>query len=216
MSPSFELVVFDWDGTLIDSEAKIVACMQAAMQDSGLPVLEPKQIRNVIGLGMRETLEALYPGISERDSKHMIDHYRLHFFAGEHSAPFVGVPETLATMSEHGYFMAVATGKGRNGLNKALEATGFKRWFHATRTADETRSKPHPQMLEEILDQLAVSPDKALMVGDTEFDLEMAHHAGMASVAVSYGVHELERLQAWNPLTCIHTMPELLDWLNSN
>lgn len=215
MSRRFELVIFDWDGTLIDSEAKIIACMQAAMRDAGLPILEPKSISNVIGLGMRETLETLYPGISDNDSKNMIDHYRLHFFAGEHSAPFAGVPETLAAMAEQGYFLAVATGKGRNGLNKALEATGFGRWFDATRTADETRSKPHPQMLQEILDQLGVMPDKALMVGDTEFDLEMAQHAGVASVAVSYGVHELERLQALKPVACIHAMPELINWLNS-
>lgn len=216
MSRQFELVIFDWDGTLIDSEAKIVTCMQAAMRDSGLPVLEPKQIRNVIGLGMQETLEALYPGINRNDSKNMIDHYRLHFFTGEHSDPFAGVPETLMAMAKEGYFLAVATGKGRNGLNKALKATGFDRWFHATRTADETRSKPHPQMLEEILDQLGVAPDKALMVGDTEFDLEMAQHAGMSSVAVSYGVHELERLQTYKPVACIDAMPQLIDWLNAN
>ena len=216
MTRRFELLIFDWDGTLIDSEAKIVDSLQAAMRETGMPILEGDVIRNIIGLGMRESLETLYPGISETDTKGMIDRYRYHFFAGESSEPFDGVTETLSTIAEQEYFMAVATGKGRHGLNKALEATGYDQWFHASRCADETRSKPHPQMLEEILDELGVTPDKALMVGDTEYDLQMAQNAGMASVAVSYGVHETERLLALGPETLIHSMPELIDWLNSN
>ena len=123
--------------------------------------------------------------------------------------------ETLAHIAGQDYLLAVATGKGRNGLDKALHATGFGQWFHASRCADETCSKPHPQMLEELLGELGVKPENALMVGDTEYDLRMASDAGMASVAVSYGVHSIERLLECGPQTCIHAFSELTPWLDS-
>ena len=203
MNRCYELLIFDWDGTLIDSEAKIVTCMQAAMGEVGLPVLKPAVIRNIIGLGMCEALSALFPGQDDKTYQAMIDRYRHHFFAGNSSAPFAGVAETLAEIAQQGYFMAVATGKGRHGLDKALHETGFKQWFHASRCADETRSKPHPQMLEEILDELGMEPEQALMIGDTEYDLQMAQNAGMASVAVTCGVHDTERLLACDPQICL-------------
>jgi len=211
----YELLIFDWDGTLIDSEAKIVACMQSAMREVGLPVLEPAVIRNIIGLGMRESLHTLFPDASEDTYGAMIDSYRKHFFSGEISQPFDGVPDILAEIARQDYFMAVATGKGRHGLDRALHDTGFKQWFHCTRCADETRSKPHPQMLEEILDQLGLQPRQALMIGDTEYDLQMANNAGMESVAVSYGVHDVSRLEACKPQVCLSSLTELLPWLNS-
>lgn len=209
----YELLIFDWDGTLIDSEAKIVACLQSAMRDVGLPVLDPATISNIIGLGMRESLETLFPAESDKTYQAMIDQYRLHFFSGDSSQPFAGVPEILAELNQQDYFMAVATGKGRHGLDKALHETGFKQWFHLTRCADETRSKPHPQMLEEILDVLGMEPSQALMIGDTEYDLQMAQNAGMASVAVTYGVHDTTRLLACEPQTCLTDLSELLPWL---
>ena len=209
----YELLIFDWDGTLIDSEAKIVACMQSAMREVGLPILEPAVIRNIIGLGMREALQALFPEENGTTYEAMIDRYRYHFFTGDSSQPFAGVPEILAELAQQNYFMAVATGKGRNGLNKALQETGFKQWFHSTRCADETRSKPHPQMLEEILDELGMEPKQALMIGDTEYDLQMANNAGMASVAVTCGVHDVTRLMACEPQGCLQSLSELLPWL---
>ena len=190
--------------------------MQSAMRETDMPVLDSSVIRNIIGLGMREALETLFPGISDTDCKNMVDRYRVHFFSGESSAPFEGVEKSLSAIAEQEYFMAVATGKGRNGLDRALKSTGFEQWFHASRCADETRSKPHPQMLEEILDELGVMPDKALMIGDTEYDLQMAKNVGMASAAVSYGVHETDRLLALDPEVMIHSMPELVDWLNED
>lgn len=216
MSPRYELIVFDWDGTLIDSEAKIVNCLQTAMQEVGLPVLAREKVRDIIGLGMREALHTLFPDERDETYRNMTDRYRHHFFTGESSEPFAGVGETLANIAGQDYLMAVATGKGRNGLDKALHSTGFSQWFHASRCADETRSKPHPQMLEELLDLLGVEAEKALMVGDTEYDLLMAKNAGMPSVAVSYGVHSVDRLLECGPETCIHSFPELLGWLNNN
>lgn len=215
LTTAFELVIFDWDGTLIDSEAKIVSCMQTAMRDVGLPVLEPETVRNIIGLGMREALETLFPDESDTTYRQLTERYRDEFFSGESSLPFEGVTETLARMAEQDYLLAVATGKGRNGLDKALQSTGFDQWFHASRCADETRSKPHPQMLEELLTELNVKPEKALMVGDTEYDLLMAQNAGIQSVAVSYGVHSVDRLLACDPAVCIHALTELPVWLDS-
>lgn len=216
MKRRYELLIFDWDGTLIDSEAKIVDCMQSAMREVGLPVLEPAVIRNIIGLGMHEALHTLFPEESDTTYRSMIDRYRYHFFTGDSSRPFAGVTGILAEIARQDYFMAVATGKGRHGLDKALQETGFKQWFHTSRCADETRSKPHPQMLEEILDELGMEAEQALMIGDTEYDLQMAQNAGMASVAVTYGVHDKERLLACGPQVCLSSLHGLLPWLNNS
>jgi phosphoglycolate phosphatase len=216
MKRRYELLIFDWDGTLIDSEAKIVSCMQAAMGEVGLPVLEPAVIRNIIGLGMREALSTLFPDEDDTTYQAMVDRYRYHFFTGHSSEPFEGVAETLAEIAGHDYFLAVATGKGRHGLDRALHETGFKQWFHTSRCADETRSKPHPQMLEEILDELGMEPEQALMIGDTEYDLQMAQNAGMASVAVTCGVHDTECLLACDPQICLPSLSGLLPWLNGD
>jgi phosphoglycolate phosphatase len=214
MKKQYELLIFDWDGTLIDSEANIVSCMVRAMEDAALPVLEADAIRNIIGLGLREALHTLYPTIDESSSRLLVDRYRYHFLTSEPSQLFEGVDVMLKDLGERDYLLAVATGKGRQGLNHALEVTGYLEHFHSSRCADETRSKPHPQMLEEILDELGVAPSAALMIGDTEYDINMAHNAGMDSVAVSYGVHEKERLLQCNPLTCLHSIAELTNWLS--
>ena len=209
-----QLVIFDWDGTLIDSEANIVQCFQLVINELKLSPRTNEEISNIIGLGLKEALNLLYPSHSEDDFTQMVDRYRYHFFASDPSEPFVGTEDVLSTLSDAGYILAVATGKGRNGLNKAFKSTGFGQYFHASRCADETRSKPHPLMLEEILDETGMDPDQAVMVGDTEYDLEMAKNAGISSIGVSYGVHDSERLLKHEPITVINEIRALLNWFN--
>ncbi|WP_455203882.1 HAD-IA family hydrolase [Kaarinaea lacus] len=209
----YQLLIFDWDGTLIDSEANIVHCMQAASRDLNLPVLSSTEIKNIIGLGLQEALQTLYPETDKGIRLRLVERYRFHFLTSEASQPFIGVDATLATLSKQELFLAVATGKGRSGLNKALQDTGYDDIFHVTRCADETRSKPHPQMLHEILDVLGIEPQQACMIGDTEYDINMAKNAGMDAVAVTYGVHEKERLLQCQPSGCIDTIEELIPWL---
>lgn len=211
----FELIIFDWDGTLIDSEARIVNCMRAAIQDLQLPSRSTAQLRNIIGLGLQEALASLYPGRDVSDYQALVERYRHHFLVQDKtpSALFNGVAEMLSELRERGHFLAIATGKGRLGLDSALDDTGLRDVFDFTRCADETRSKPHPQMLDEILDRLGVDREDALMVGDTEYDMQMANNAGMAGLAVSYGVHEKARLLACDPVDCVDDPGELRRWL---
>jgi phosphoglycolate phosphatase len=213
MQKSFELLIFDWDGTLMDSEAHIVASMQRAVDDVKLPSVSRKAVSNLIGLGLRESIESLFPGIDVDTCQAVFDRYRYHFLADDPCEPFEGVEEVLAVLNEQGYLMAVATGKGRVGLDRVLASTGFGQYFVETRCADETRSKPHPQMLNEIMDILGVTPQKTLMIGDTEYDLQMAHAAGAAPLAVDYGVHDRDRLMECNPLGYLMSIQELPEWL---
>lgn len=214
MNQNKELVIFDWDGTLIDSQANIVQCFQLVITELNLPARNNDEISNIIGLGMREALRVLFPQHDANDYEQMVDRYRYHFFASDPSEPFSGAADVLANLSEAGYILAVATGKGRNGLNKAFKHTGFGQYFHLSRCADETRSKPHPQMLEEIMDETGMEPAQAIMVGDTEYDLEMAKNAGISSIGVSYGVHDSERLLKHEPITVINEIRALLNWFN--
>ena len=214
MQQKTELVIFDWDGTLIDSQANIVQCLQWMIQDLDLPQRSATELSNIIGLGLTEALNTLFPEFSQNDYQQMVDRYRYHFFASDPSFPFPGVETVLAELSGNGYLLAVATGKGRRGLEKALDHTGFRSRFHTTRCADETRSKPHPLMLEEILDELGVEPQGAVMIGDTEYDLQMANNAGIPALGVSYGVHERERLLQCEPVAVLDEIHALLDWLN--
>ena len=213
MKKQYELLIFDWDGTLINSESNIVGCMKAAMDDVGLPILGDDEIKSIIGLGLKEALNTLYPHMDEATATRLTDRYRYHFLTSDPSEPFQGVDNTLARLSEARYFLAVATGKGRKGLDSALDTTGYGPLFHATRCADETRSKPHPQMLYEILDVLGVEAANALMIGDTDYDINMANNAGMDSIAVTYGVHDRERLSRCQPTDFIGSMEELITWL---
>ena len=215
MQKPFELLVFDWDGTVMDSEAHIVASMERAIDDLRFPALPREAIRNVIGLGLFEAITSLYPSLAAGDVQAMTDRYRYHFLADDPCEPFEGAEYVLRELSRQGYLMAVATGKGRRGLDRVLDSTGFLPLFHTTRCADETRSKPHPQMLEEIMDELGVEPSATLMIGDTEYDLQMAQNAGTASLAVSYGVHAPERLEQYKPLACLDALLALPDWLES-
>lgn len=214
INQQIELVIFDWDGTLIDSQANIVHCLRCMARDLALPERSDRELSDIIGLGLYEALNKLFPEQLQHDYEKMVDRYRYHFLSSDPSVPFPGAQDVLTELNNNDYLLAVATGKGRRGLEKALDHSGFRHLFHATRCADETRSKPHPQMLEEILDQLGVEPNNALMIGDTEYDLQMAKHAGIHAIGVGYGVHDVERLMQCEPVAVIDEIPALLDWLN--
>ncbi|OGT88623.1 MAG: HAD family hydrolase [Gammaproteobacteria bacterium RIFOXYA12_FULL_61_12] len=214
---SYQLLVFDWDGTLMDSEAKIVACMQAAFVDLGMEAPSRNAVRDIIGLGLREAIQSVYPGAGDGLVDDLFQGYRRHFL-GEDNTPsqlFPGVEETLEQLDRAGYLLSVATGKGRRGLDKVLDETGLGRFFIATRCADETFSKPHPEMLNQLIDFAGVEPRDVLMIGDTEYDLQMAANAGTDSLAVSYGAHEVERLLNHRPVGCLDAISELPGYLAS-
>lgn len=211
----FKLLVFDWDGTLMDSEARIVECVQAAVSDLGRELPTRDEVRNIIGLGLREAVNTLFPGADEELLHNIVNRYRVHYL-DENSTPsrlFAGAREVIETLAGDEYLLAVATGKGRRGLDLVLKETGLGDYFHATRCAEEAYSKPHPAMLEQILDELGVFPHEALMIGDTEYDLEMAANARVASLGVSYGVHSTQRLAKHSPLACLDSVTEIPGWL---
>ena len=213
----YELIVFDWDGTLMDSVPKIVACMQAAALEAEWGELEVAAIEDIIGLGLPEAIAKLCPGIGPAQAERLRQRYSHHFVSGNTTPMpfFAGVDAQIARLRERPQQrLAVATGKSRRGLDRVFAETGSGVWFHASRTADETRSKPHPQMLNEILHELSVPVERAVMVGDTEYDLEMARAIGMERVAVTYGVHAPSRLAASKPKWVAHNVEQLFDWLN--
>ena len=206
------LLIFDWDGTLIDSTAKIVRCMQQAAEQVGVDVLDAAVIRQIIGLGLPEAIATLYPHANSQQLEKVREQY-VHFFISIDQMPslfFPAVEETLHRLREDDHQIAVATGKSRRGLDRVLEQHNMQDFFHATRCADETKSKPHPQMLYELLDYFQRKPIDALMVGDTHFDMAMAQQAGMARVAVSYGAHHRDQLIPYEPLACLDHFGELL------
>jgi phosphoglycolate phosphatase len=209
------LLVFDWDGTLMDSVASIVACMRTTVEELDLVPLSEATIRGTIGLGIRETMEMLCPGEGDERHREILRHYRRRWYESyrHHCVPFPGAPETLHTLRRHGYRLAVATGKGRPGLERELSKTGLRSHFDATRTADEAPSKPDPQMLLEILEDLGTGPDEALMIGDTTFDLEMALHASVGAVGVASGSHPREWLEEMAPLVCLDSVVDVPPWL---
>ncbi len=213
--PRYELIVFDWDGTLMDSAAKIVRCFQAAAGDAGVPVPSDAAVRNIIGLGLHEALDLLLPGAGRVTRGRVAECYRRHFTELDttEATLFPGVAEGLRRLSDAGYRLAIATGKARRGLDRVLRDTATAHYFCASRCADEAPSKPHPQMLHDLLACTGVSAERAVMVGDTVYDLQMAASAAMASVAVSYGAHERERLLAHNPLACFDSFAEVCRWL---
>ena len=214
MPEAIRLIVFDWDGTLMDSETQIVHSMFGAIRDMQLESRTADECRNIIGLGLKEAIDSLYPGRDEQFSRQFVDSYRHHWFTqADDSELFPGARETLLLLREAGFELAIATGKGRTGLERVLKHTELESMFSVTRCSDETRSKPHPQMLEEILQETGIEAANTLMVGDTEYDMNMAIQAGVHPVAVSYGVHERGRLMAHQPLACLDTISELVDWL---
>ncbi|UCH52663.1 MAG: HAD-IA family hydrolase [Pseudomonadota bacterium] len=211
----YRLIVFDWDGTLMDSAAKIVRCFESAVIDVGVPSPGDAAIRHIIGLGLNEAIEALLPDCDSATRVRVIDRYRDHFLHLDQTEMplFPGVRAGLEDLAERGYLLAVATGKARRGLARVLEDTGLGGLFVASRCADESFSKPHPQMLLDILDDTGTDARAAVMIGDTIYDMEMARNAGVDSLAVSYGVHARDQLLAHSPRGCFESFVEVHEWL---
>ncbi len=214
----YSLLVFDWDGTLMDSQAQIVNCMQSAIRELELESRTNEQISNIIGLGLEEAIVQLYPVIDMQLVTTAAQTYREHYlFKDKTPSPlFAGVKDVLTNLREAGYDLAVATGKSRRGLDKGLSETGLQDYFPITRCADETRSKPHPQMLEEILTDHNTQASKALMIGDSEYDLQLAKNTKVDGLAVSYGVHGLMRLLKQDPVGFIDKITQLPSWLENH
>ena len=213
----YPLIVFDWDGTLLDSTGGIADCIQAAARDLHLPVPARETASHVIGLGLQASLRTAVPSLPEDQYREFAEAYRRHFLARQGSmALFPGVREMLQELHGAGHRLAVATGKSRRGLDHALESTALRRMFAASRCADETDPKPHPAMLLELMEQLRVAPAQALMIGDTSHDLEMARSAGVDAVAVAYGAHPGEALRALAPRACVADVAQLRTWLTAN
>lgn len=210
-----DILIFDWDGTLIDSADKIVACMQAAAKEVEMPIPTDAAVRNIIGLGLPEAVDVIFEGISPEKNEAIRLQYAKHFKAADQIPCdfFPGVIDALNRFKAQGYILAIATGKSRVGLNRMLANAGLSHFFDITRCADETKSKPDPLMLKEIL--AAYPNKKACMVGDTEFDLGMAQALGMTSIGVSYGAHDVERLKRHDPALIIDHFSELEAWLEN-
>lgn len=213
----FDLIVFDWDGTLFDSTALIVGCIQAACIDLGLPVPPRDQAAYVIGLGLHDALQYVAPSLEASRVPLLGQRYRHHYMASQHQLSlFKGTLDMLDALKRRQHWLAVATGKSRQGLDEALTHVELRGVFDATRTADETRSKPDPQMLLELMGELGVDPERTLMIGDTTHDLQLAVNAGAASIAVSYGAHEPASFSAFPTRFVAHSVAELNQWLTQH
>lgn len=217
MPDRFDLLVFDWDGTLADSAGHIVASLQAACRDLDLPVPSERDARHIIGLGLHDSIRYILPQVPESEFAQVAERYRVHYLAGEHDVRlFPRVEEGLALLEQAGYQLAIATGKSRRGLDRALASLGVRERFVATRCADEGFPKPHPQMLETLMDMAGAQADRTLMIGDTTHDLLMAASARASAVAVTYGAHPEEELARLLPLACVASFSQLMQWLESN
>jgi phosphoglycolate phosphatase len=213
-SRRFDLIVFDWDGTLFDSTALIVRCIQDGCRDLGVPVPSDTAAAYVIGLGLQDALRHAVPDLPADRYPELGLRYRHHYFARQHElSMFPGTLEMLQALKARDHWLAVATGKSRRGLDEALAHAQLKDLFDGTRTADETASKPDPRMLHELMQQFGAEPGRTLMIGDTTHDLQLALNAGTPRVAVSYGAHDHESFSGFEPLAIAHSTRELHDWL---
>ena len=213
---SYQLLVFDWDGTIIDSAAAIVDCIQDAARDSGLEIPPRERAAHTIGLGLHDALRFAVPDLPAERYAEFVANYRKHFLMRQDTMQlFDGMRELIDRFSRS-HVLAIATGKSRRGLDRALAATDLKPFFRASRCADETNPKPHPAMLLELMEELDVSKDRVVMIGDTSHDMQMARSAGVAGLAVTYGAHDDAGLRACSPLGCFSSVSELGAWLKSN
>jgi phosphoglycolate phosphatase len=213
----YKLLIFDWDGTLMDSAAAIVASLQAACVDLGLRIPSDTEARYIIGLGLEDALRRLLPELDRADYPDLVARYREHFLARDATTRlFPGTADAVRALHRAGHLLAIATGKSRRGLDRALAATGLAAYFHGTRCADEGYTKPHPGMLACLLADLGVTPAEALMIGDTTHDMEMARAAGVAGLAVAYGAHAKEMLLLASPIACVERGEDLWSWLDAN
>jgi len=211
------LLVFDWDGTLFDSAAVIADCIQQAAREMALPVPDRETASHVIGLGLNDSLRHAMPALPQERYADFLARYRGYFLEREDSLSlFPGVTELLNELKGRGHQLAIATGKPRRGLDRAFQASGIGPLFAASRCGDETRSKPDPLMLLELMRELQIDAADLLMIGDTSHDLGMAKNAGVDAVAVGYGAHSIESLRAWQPRACVESVGELRQWLTTN
>jgi len=213
MKNRFDLIIFDWDGTLINSIDWITDCLQHAAVQYDCPIPESQAAKNVIGLSINKAMQTLFPEVDEQIREQLVACYSQKYFSKQISQDdlFPGVYEMLVQLNEAGFQLAVATGKTRTGLQKALQATGTEELFSITRCADETASKPDPRMLNEIIQHTNSAKDRSLMVGDSIHDLQMAVNAHISAIAVSCGAHSAEFLKQYNPLLCVQQPTELLN-----
>ena len=217
MTRRFDLIAFDWDGTLFDSTAAIALSIQDAVRDVGGTVPSLADAQYVIGMSLQSALKHAAPDVPAEHMVELTNRYRTHYLKRQEEVNlFDGVLPLLDQLSASGHLLAVATGKNRRGLNEALATTLLKGRFDASRTADETAGKPHPLMLQELMQELGVAPERLLMVGDTTHDLQMAANAGCASVAVSYGAHQPDGFAVFKPLHIAHSVAELQRWMAGN
>lgn len=217
MGKSFDLLVFDWDGTLMDSAGHIVDSIQAAARDLDIDLPPEERARHIIGLGLVDALTYLFPSLPRADYPRLAERYRHHYLAGDQKlALFAGAIQGIQAMHAAGFSLAVATGKTRQGLDRSLEACGLAVFFHASRCADEGLPKPHPDMLMYLMNALGADRRRTLMIGDTTHDLEMARSAGVPALAVGYGAHPRASLEAHGPLACVMSFAELTGWVRQN
>ena len=210
----YSLVIFDWDGTLMDSTPSIVAAIQGACRDLALPVPTDDAAAWVIGLSLHDALHKAVPSLTAAELPRFLERYKFHYLTRDPLLRlFNGIAPLFDELAAMPIQLAVATGKSRVGLERGLDASGLRRFFHGTRTADETFSKPHPAMLQELMRELDVAPEQTLMIGDTSHDLNMARHAGTASLGVTSGAHSVEELEACSPSGLVDTVSELRAWL---
>lgn len=213
----FDLIAFDWDGTLFDSTAAITRSIQLAVADVGGTVPSDARASYVIGMALLPALAHAAPDVPQEKYNDLANRYRYHYLKQQELITlFAGVLPMLEALRERGHWLAVATGKSRRGLNEALQHADLRGMFDSSRTADETAGKPHPLMLQELMAELDVPPERLLMIGDTTHDLQMARNAGCASVAVAYGAHDPRDLQACQPLHVAADVADLHQWLRSN
>ena len=211
---NFDLIAFDWDGTLFDSTQIIVRSIQLAVADVGGTVPSNEAASYVIGLGLMQALAYAAPDVPEARYPELGKRYRHHYAVHQNDITlFEGVVPLLLDLKERGHLLTVATGKSRRGLDEALQAVELKGCFDSSRTADETAGKPHPRMLHELMSEFGVKPERTLMIGDTTHDLQMALNAGCASVGVSYGAHEPTAFEPLKPRVVAHSVQELQRWL---
>lgn len=216
MVRKFDLLVFDWDGTLLDSTGAIVEAVKAACRDLGQPEPDDAHARQVIGLGLLEALRHSVPELPENRLSEMVERYRYHYLSRDHELSlFDGIRELLSELHHAGVLLAVATGKSRLGLNRSMVHNDLAAYFRSSRCADECFSKPHPQMLEELMNEFSVDPERTLMIGDTTHDLQMAINAGVPALAVTYGAHPAHVLGPLNPLAQLHSVDALAKWLRT-
>ncbi len=213
----YDLIVFDWDGTVVDSTAVIANSIQAASRDLGLPVPSDEAARHVIGMGLQQALRHAVPEAPEAMIQPLMERYRHHYFAQDGDIVlFDEARDTIAELHQAGHRLAVATGKSRNGLDRSMHASGMEQYFHATRTADQTFSKPHPAMLLELMEELDAEPGRVLMVGDTTHDLQMAINAGVDALGMTHGAHPAEQLQQLQPRALLGDFAELRAWFREH